>query len=84
MLTKSQIFATVAAIVTTLDEVESDAAESTISMAMEARGMNLSTYYAIRNLMVASGLVTVKGNRIALTEKGRELAKECDKATAAK
>lgn len=70
-MNKQQIMTYVAGIVTTLHELGTDCAESTIYTAM---GMDIGRYEAIRGLMVASDLILVRGHRIALTEKGRTLA----------
>ncbi len=74
-MTKNEIFTFVAAILTTLDEVGTDAAESTIYMAL---GMDMAKYTSIRDLLVSSKLVTVKGHRISLTPAGRETAQKCN------
>jgi hypothetical protein len=74
-MSKEQVMTYVAAILTTLADLGTDCAESTVYMAM---GMDLQKYEAIRGLLVASDLVTVRGNRIALTAKGRQTAERCN------
>lgn len=75
-MSKEQVYATVAAILTTLLEVHPQVApESSIYLAM---GMDLPAYEGIRNLLVASGLVVVRNHALSLTEKGMKTAKECE------
>lgn len=74
-MTKNEIMTLVAAILTTLEEVGTDSAESTIYMAL---GMDLQKYEQIRGLLLTSKLVTVKCHRIALTAAGKETAQKCN------
>lgn len=78
-MSKRELTVYVASILTTLADLDTDAAESTVYMAM---GMDLAKYELVRNILVASGLVTVEGYRIAITEKGKELAEKCSAALA--
>lgn len=75
-MSKAEVYATTAAILTTLLEVHPNPApESSIYLAM---GMDISKYEAFRNLLVASQLVTVKHHGMTLTEKGLATARECE------
>lgn len=69
----------VASIVTTLHDLDTDCAESTIYLGM---GMDLPAYEKIRQLLVLAGLVTVSGNRISLTSAGKVLASEINSVLA--
>jgi hypothetical protein len=80
-MTSGQVFQLFAAVLTTLHEVGTGCPESTIYLAL---GMNMDVYLAIRNLMVASKLITVKGNYITITAKGHEMAIKCNEAVAGK
>ena len=74
MLTREKVILYIHAIVTTLDEAgchHSDCAESTLYLAL---GMNLQLWNDLRGLMLASELISVRMNRVSLTEKGRRLA----------
>ena len=64
----------IAAVLTTLAELDTGCPESTVYMAM---GMNIHQYGELREVLVGSGLVTVSGHYIELTPKGRELAAKC-------
>jgi hypothetical protein len=79
MLTREKVMAYVSAIVTTLYDLETDTAESTLYLAL---GMNLQLWNDLKGLLVASDLVTVKSHRVALTVKGMDLARDCNKIVA--
>lgn len=79
-MTKAQVYATVAAVLSALLAVHPEVApESSIYLAMD---MDIHKYEAIRDLLVSSGLVTVKHNALTLTEKGVATARECEAAIA--
>lgn len=81
-MTKAEVYATVAAVLTTLLEVHPDGApETSIYMAL---GCDMAKYEAIRNLLVGSGLIEVKHNLVSLTDKGMETARECNEVLVAK
>ncbi len=78
-MTKKEIFTDIAAVVTTLADLDTDAPESMLYLAM---GSNMERYETIKHLLVVSDLVTVKGHRVALTAKGRETAAKLNEALA--
>jgi len=78
-MSKKEVYATVAAILTTLLETDAPAPESSIYLAM---GMDMEKYEAIRSLMVALELITVQSYTIRLTDKGRKTAEACNAALA--
>ena len=78
-MTRNELNARLAAVLTTLAELNTDAAESTIYLAL---GMDIEKYTVIKSIMTAGDLATVRGNRIALTAKGREIAMKCNAALA--
>lgn len=80
-MTKDQIMTYVAAILTTLQECGGSGPESSVYLAL---GMDINVYSDIRGLLVASGLVTCKSYTLRLTEKGDQLATECNALLAAK
>jgi hypothetical protein len=59
-----------ASILTTLHE-EEDAAESTIYLAL---GCNIENFELLKDLLVKSGMVVSKFNRLSITSLGRTLA----------
>jgi len=76
-MTKQELYAYIAAILTTLLETDAPAPESSLYLAM---AMDLQRYELVRDLMVQLKLVTVQSYTVRLTDKGRETAKECSAA----
>ena len=72
-MNKQEIYAYVAAIVTTLAEFEGSVAESTVYIAL---GMDLDLYHRVARIMRQIDVVRITGNRIALTASGRAFAAE--------
>ena len=69
-MNKQEINQKLAAILTTLNE-EEDAAESTIYLAL---GSNIGDFELLKDLLVKSGMVVSKSNRLSITPLGRTLA----------
>lgn len=61
----------IAAILTTLRELNTDTPESIIYLAL---GMDINRYDLLRRIMESSGLINVNNHRISLTAKGIEIA----------
>ena len=75
-MTKQEVYAITAAILTTLLEVHPNPApESSIYLAM---GMDINKYGLFRDLLTGNKLVEVKHHGMTLTDKGLELARECE------
>lgn len=77
-MTHDQIITAVAAIVTTLAETNGGP-ESSIYCAL---GCDIERWNKLRQLLVASNLVTLRSNWVELTDKGRTLAADCNAAMA--
>lgn len=74
-MSEQQVMARVAAILSTLLEA-GGGPESSVYLAL---GSNLSLWQGIKGLMVRSDLIRVDGNSwVELTEKGREIAEQCN------
>ncbi len=71
-MTRDDVMARVAAIVTTLDETNGSP-ESMLYIFCE---MNMSDYEMIRDILVRAKFVTIKGNFVTLTELGKETARK--------
>lgn len=65
------------AIVTTLAEV-GDSPETPLYLA--GKFESLEAWYAMREVLITNGLITVSHNLVSITPKGRELAKKIDDA----
>jgi hypothetical protein len=78
-MTRNEINQYLCAILTTLRELDTDAAESTIYLAM---GMDLPKYEQIRDIAIAAKLIVVQSHRISLTEAGKEMADRINSAMA--
>ena len=74
-MTRKELTAFIAAILTTLADMDTDCSESTCYIAV---GMDMERWQAVRDLIVTAGLVTIKGYRVALTDAGRALADKCN------
>ncbi len=80
-MSKQEIITYVAAILATaLDTEPTPFPESTAYMAM---GMDMSKWETIRSILLGGDMVSIRGNAIALTQHGRELAEKCNAASAA-
>lgn len=79
-MSKEQLMAYMAAILTALRDVGHDAAESTLYLAV---GMDIELWHKLRAVLVGAGLVTVSGYRVALTPKGEATADKCNAVIAA-
>ncbi len=66
-----QVYSFVAAVLTTLHELNTDCAESTLYLAC---GMSLSRWDMLRGIMRSADLIDVKSHRVSLTETGRKAA----------
>lgn len=71
---KKLLLTRIAAILTTLLEM-GGTPESSLYMFCE---MNMEHYETIRDIMVGSKLVQIKGHYVTLTEKGKTTAQECN------
>ncbi len=79
-MSKGQIYARIAAIVSTLAET-GGGPESSIYLAL---GMDMSLWTMLRAVLVENGLVTISGHWCELTDKGRELAEKCNAVLASR
>jgi len=70
--------AKIAAVIATLDETNG----SPESMLYIFFDMNMDLWSSVRSILVKGELVTIKGNYVTLTEKGRQIAKRLNKAIA--
>ena len=75
-MTRKEVLATVAAVLTTA--LETEPAAMPASAIYVALGSDYSKWESIRDLMHASGLVTLTGSTVRLTAKGRETAEKCN------
>lgn len=70
MMTKDVVLSRVAAIVTTLAEVNG----TPESMLYILCDMNMADYETLRDILVRANLVTIKGHFVTLTEQGEQTA----------
>lgn len=75
-MSKDVVLTRVAAIVTTLDEMDGSP-ESMLYIFCE---MNMDDYQMIRDILVKAGFVTINGNYVTLTASGKETAKKLNVA----
>lgn len=68
--------AKIAAVIATLDETDG----SPESMLYIFFDMDMTTYQNVRNVLLDSELIVIKGNYVTLTQKGKELAQKLNKA----
>ena len=74
-MTKNQLNAYLAAILTTALETEPDPfPEFTAYLAL---GCNILKWSTVREMLTSSLMVTISNNSISLTDKGRKLARKC-------
>lgn len=73
-MNKGQIYARIAAIVTTLAET-GGGPESSIYLAL---GMDMGLWMMLRQVLVENGLVTINDHWCELTGKGASLAEQCN------
>ena len=71
-----EVLAHVAAILTTALETEPDPFPE--SLAYLAMDMDLGKWETVRGVMVDIGVITIRGNLIGLTAKGRRVAEGCN------
>lgn len=79
-MTKNELITYVAAILTTALETEPSPFPE--SMAYLALGGDLSKWEGVKGILLGSGLITIDGHSISLTDKGRETARQCNAAMA--
>ncbi len=72
--------AKIAAVISTLNETNG----SPESMLYIFFDMNMDAWLDVRRALLTSGVINVKGHYVTLTEKGRKLATDIDKAVAKK
>lgn len=70
------MLAKIAAVIATL----ADTNGSSESMLYIFFDMNMDTWTKVRQILVESGLITIKGNFVTLTESGRETAAKLNHA----
>lgn len=61
------------AILETLDEID-PASEMSLFLPLQTKGASIDDWQVIREILVAGGLATIKGNLVTITEKGRTIA----------
>lgn len=78
MLSPNEIKSFFIAVLATLAEypIEQDFAESTFYLMLN---MNLENWNRVKDIMVGSGVITVKGYRVKATAKGYELGQRLNK-----
>ena len=74
-MTRNQANKFLAAILTTA--LETEPAPFPETMAYLAMGSNVENWQTIRRIMDQGELATFTGNSIALTDKGRDIARQC-------
>lgn len=80
-MTRNELNTYLAAILTTLAEVDGGCAESTVYIAL---GMDIHKYNEVREILVVAQLVAIdQCNWMKLTAKGREIADKCNAFIAA-
>ena len=77
-MTREKLMTYVAAVLTTALETEPSPFPE--SMAYLAMGADLSAWGTVKGVLLGGGMVTVDGNAIQLTDKGRDLAQKCNAA----
>ena len=77
-MTKDQLMTYVAAVLTTALETEPSPFPE--SMAYLAMGADLSKWETVKRVLTVSGWVTTEGHSIQLTDKGRDIAQQCNAA----
>jgi hypothetical protein len=80
-MTRNEINVYLAAILTTLHDLNTDCAESTVYLRL---GCDFGKYETLRRILVAGGLVTIQDNRISLTTEGHAMAEKCNAALASR
>lgn len=76
-MTRNELTAIVAAILTTMHEADSGVIESHLYMLC---GMDMDKWDTLRGIIVRAGWVNIKGHYVTLTPKGTEMAIEIQKA----
>lgn len=79
-MSRNELMTYVAAVLTTLRDLNTDCAESTVYIAV---GMDLSKWETLKAGLIGAKLVTVSGFRMALTALGEQKADECNRVLAA-
>ena len=74
-MSRNELIAYVAAILTTLRDLATDCAESTLYLTV---GMDIVKWELLKGVLTGSGLVTISGYRVSLTPKGIETADKCN------
>lgn len=72
-MNKHEVYARIAAIITTLAEFDYSVAESTIYIALD---MDFDLYHRVSRIMQQIDVVRITGHRISLTATGRAFAAE--------
>lgn len=73
-MSRQELNAKLAAVITTLAETNG----SLESMLYIFFDMNMDTWMRIRELLITSDIISIKGNYVTLTEKGKSLASEIE------
>ena len=81
-MTKAQFTQYIAAILTTALDTEPGPFPE--SMAYLAMGSDINAWNTVKSALATAGLATFAGHSLALTDKGRELARQCNAALAAR
>lgn len=74
-MNREELMATVAAVLTTLDEMKTDVAESMLYLLV---GMDMAKWEMLKGALLRLGFVTCSGHRVALTAAGSALAQKCN------
>ena len=81
-MTRNQINVYLASILTTIAETD-EAPSGIIYSALMANGVTLNEYMQLQTILVSSELCTLSHDVLRLTDRGHELANECNKIMAA-
>lgn len=80
-MSKNQLVAMIAAILTTLSEQDSGCPESMLYILC---GMDMDKWNTLRGVMVNAEWVSIKGNFVTLTSGGRAMAEQINRSLVAK
>ncbi len=75
-MTKNEVTALVAAILSSLHEAQSGCPESTLYILCDT---DIHKWNTLRGIMLRAGWLEIKGNYVTLTPKGAEMAVEIDR-----